>query len=286
MPVRIVTDSSCDLTTAEAEALGIEVVPLTIRFGDDEYVDREQLSPEEFYRKMASASLLPETAAPSPGAFEERFRKLAAEGADAVVCINISRDLSATGEAAQQVARAMGDELDVRVIDSKSITSGLGTLAMRAARAAAEGQSADEVEALVASLIPRSRVYGALDTLDNLKKGGRIGGAQAMIGSMLSIKPIIDISSGKVEEASKQRTRKKALAWLRERIDENGGLEDLAIMHADAADFDEFVDQVRQDHPGLAVRTGWIGAVIGTHGGPGIMGVTFLASENTGAAPE
>jgi len=280
MPARIVTDSSCDLTTAEADELGIEVVPLTIRFGDEEYVDRDQLSPQEFYRKMAAAPMLPETAAPSPGAFEERFRKLAVEGADAVVCINISRGLSATGEAAQQAARSLANELDVRVIDSRSITSGLGTLALRAGRAAADGRSADDIEALVNGLIPRNHVYGALDTLDNLKKGGRIGGAQAMIGSMLSIKPIIDISTGVVEEASKQRTRKKALAWLRERIKEAGDLEDLAIMHADAPDIDEFVDQVRQDRPGLGVRVGWIGAVIGTHGGRGIMGVTFIAPES------
>jgi DegV family protein with EDD domain len=276
MPVRIVTDSSCDLTAAEAEELGIEVVPLTIRIGDDEYVDREQLSPEDFYKKMAASSTLPETAAPSPGAFEERFRKLAAEGADAIVCVNISRALSATGEAAQQAARIIGPEVDIRVIDSKSITSGLGTMALRAARAAAAGQSANEVEALVEALIPRSRVYGALDTLENLKKGGRIGGAKALVGSVLSIKPLIDISTGVVEEASKQRTRKKALAWLRERIAEAGDIEDLALMHADASDFDEFVDEVRQDRPGLPIRTGWIGAVIGTHGGPGIVGVTFL----------
>jgi DegV family protein with EDD domain len=277
MPVRIVTDSSCDLTAAEAAELGIEVVPLTIRFGDEEYVDREQLSPEDFYRKMAASPMLPETAAPSPGAFEERFRKLAAEGADGVVCINISRDLSATGEAAQQAARSLAGEVDVRVVDSKSITSGLGTLVLRAARAASDGQDAASIAGMVESLRPRTRVYGALDTLENLKKGGRIGGAQAMIGSMLSIKPIIDISTGVVEEASKQRTRKKALAWLKERILEAGEMEDLAIMHADAPDIDEFVDVVRQERPGVPIRVGWIGAVIGTHGGRGIMGVTFLA---------
>ena len=125
MPVRIVTDSSCDLTTEEAESLGIEVVPLTLRFGEEEFVDRDELPTIDFYKKMASSPLFPETAAPSPGAFEERFRKLAADGADGVVCINISRELSATMEAAQQAARPIGDEFPVKVIDSKSITSGL-----------------------------------------------------------------------------------------------------------------------------------------------------------------
>jgi DegV family protein with EDD domain len=160
-----------------------------------------------------------------------------------------------------------------------SITSGLGTIILRAGRAAADGATLDEIEQLVDRLIPRSRVYGALDTLDNLKKGGRIGGAQAMIGSMLSIKPIIDISTGVVEEASKQRTRKKSLAWLLDRILEAGDIEDLAIMQANAPDLDDFVDQVRAARPGLPIRVGWIGAVIGTHGGPGIVGVTFLTPE-------
>jgi DegV family protein with EDD domain len=276
MPVRIVSDSSCDLTAEEASDLSVGIVPLSIRFGDEEFTDREQLTPEEFYRRMAATDVLPETAAPSPGAFDQAFRQAAADGADAVVCINISRELSATGEAAQQAARALEGEIDVRVLDSKSITSGLGTIVLRAARAAKEGKSADEITALVDSLVPRTRVYGALDTLDNLKKGGRIGGAQAFIGSMLSIKPIIDISTGKVEEAAKQRTRKKSLAWLRDTINAAGAVEDLAIMHADANDVDEFIAQVRSDHPDLEVRTGYIGAVIGTHGGRGTVGATWL----------
>jgi DegV family protein with EDD domain len=276
MPVRIVSDSSCDLTAEEASDLSVGIVPLSIRFGDEEFTDREQLTPEEFYRRMAATDVLPETAAPSPGAFDQAFRQAAADGADAVVCINISRELSATGEAAQQAARSLEGEIDVRVLDSKSITSGLGTIVLRAAQAAKEGRSADEITALVDSLVPRTRVFGALDTLDNLKKGGRIGGAQAFIGSMLSIKPIIDISTGKVEEAAKQRTRKKSLAWLRDTINAAGAVEDLAIMHADANDVDEFIAQVRSDHPDLEVRTGYIGAVIGTHGGRGTVGATWL----------
>jgi DegV family protein with EDD domain len=277
MPVRIVTDSSCDLTNEETASLGIEVVPLSIRFGDEEYVDREELPTIDFYKKMASTSVFPETAAPSPGAFEERFRKLAAEGADGIVCINISRELSATMEAAQQGAKALDGELPVKVLDSKSITSGLGTIVLRAAAAAADGASPDDIEALVTGLIPRSRVFGALDTLENLKKGGRIGGAQAFVGGMLSIKPIIDISTGRVEEASKQRTRKKSLQWLRDRLNEAGEFEDLACMHADAADIDEFVADLRADHPDTPIRIGYIGAVIGTHGGRGTMGLTWLA---------
>jgi DegV family protein with EDD domain len=196
--VRIVTDSSCDLTDEEVAAHGIEVVPLTIRFGDEELEDRTELSVEAFYDKLAASAVLPETAAPAPGKFEAAFRRQAAAGADAVVCINLSSDLSATMQSAQNAARAVADDLDVRVVDSHSITSGLGTQVLLAAEAAAGGATADEVVALVEDLAARTHVVGALDTLDNLKKGGRIGGAQALLGSLLSIKPIVDISTGKV----------------------------------------------------------------------------------------
>ena len=180
MPVRIVTDSASDLSEAEAAELGIEVVPLSIRFGDEEYTDRQDLSVSEFYEKMDALDVLPETAAPSPGAFEQAFRKLAGEGADAVVCINLSLALSATGQAAQAAAKAVADDLRVECVDSKSITAGLGTMVLAAARAARDGADADSIVALVNEMQPRTRVFGVLDTLDNLKKGGRIGNAQAM----------------------------------------------------------------------------------------------------------
>src|SRR5690606_12092899 len=152
------------------------------------------------YDKLASAATLPETAAPSPGAFEAAFRRQAEAGADAVVCINLSSGLSATIQSAQNAATAMED-LDVRVGDSRSITAGLGTQVRLAAAAAAGGAGADGLGTLVQDLAGRTHVVGALATLENLKKGGRIGGAQALLGSMLSIKPLLDVSSGEVEEA-------------------------------------------------------------------------------------
>ena len=276
--VRIVTDSSCDLSQEEAERYGIEVVPLSIRFGADEYTDRVDLSVEDFYKKMAAADDLPETAAPAPGAFEQAFRSAGAAGATSVVCIDISSELSATMQSALAAAKAIGDDLDVRVVDSKSITSGLGTLVLAAAEAAAAGQSADEILALLDDLIPRTHVYGALNTLANLKKGGRIGGAQAMVGSMLSIKPIVDISTGVVEEAGKQRTRKKSLVWLYDKMKAAGAIERVAVYHGDAPDIDEFLDLIAPTFPRDSVRVGKIGAVIGTHGGPEIMGVTWIAA--------
>lgn len=271
MPVRIVTDSSCDLTAAETGAHNIEVVPLSIRFGDEEYLDGQNLSVEEFYAKMAAADQLPETAAPAPGAFEAAFRRQTDAGADEIVCLNISEELSATIQSARNAAKAF-DGVPVRVIDSKAITMGLGNLVLRAAAAAADGATGDEVEAVIAEQIPRTRVFGALDTLENLKKGGRIGGAQAFLGSVLSIKPIVDISTGKVEEAAKQRTRKKSLQWLCDRIQQDGKVEQLTIVHSNASDLDEFLALLGQSMDVEGLRTGMIGPVIGTHGGAGIMG--------------
>jgi len=274
--VRIVTDSSCDLTDAEVGAHGIEVVPLSIRFGSDEYEDRTELSVEDFYEKLAASTDLPETAAPAPGKFEAAFRRQQDAGADAVVCINLSSDLSATMQSAQNAAKATEGSLDVRVVDSRSITSGLGTQVLLAAQAGASGASADEVVALVEGLARRTHVVGALDTLDNLKKGGRIGGAQALLGSLLSIKPIVDISTGKVEEAGKARTRRKALEVLRDKVAEAGAIEHLCVTHGFAPEVDDVLDMLAPLYARDQIRVGHIGPVIGTHGGPRIVGVTWL----------
>src|SRR3546814_19390122 len=177
MPVRIVTDSSCDLTDAEIAAHGIQVVPLTIRFGSEELEDRTELTVEAFYDRLATANVLPETAAPAPGKFEAAFRGQAEAGADAVVGINLSSGLSATMQSAQNAARALEGELDVRVVDSRSITSGLGTQVLLAAEAAEGGASADEVVALVEDLARPTHVVGALDTPHNPKQEiGRASG--------------------------------------------------------------------------------------------------------------
>jgi DegV family protein with EDD domain len=274
MPVRIVTDSSADLSADEVDRLGIAVVPLSIRFGDEEFTDGVDLSVEQFYEKLASSADLPETAAPAPGAFEEAFRRQAHAGADAVVCINLSSGLSATYQSAQTAASA--SDLDVRVVDSRSITSGLGTQVTLAAEAAAGGASADDVVALVEGLVGRTHVMGALDTLDNLKKGGRIGGAQALLGSLLSIKPLLDISSGEVAEAGKARTRRKALEWLRDQIFALPVVEHLCVAHGMAPDLDDMLALLAPRYPADTIRVTTIGPTIGTHGGPRVMGLTWV----------
>ena len=274
MPVRIVTDSACDLDQALVDQHGIEVVPLSIRFGDDEFVDRVELSNEEFYARMAASDTLPETAAPSPGAFEQAFRKQGASG-DAVVCINLSAALSATMQSAASAATSLEGEIAVTVVDSKALTLGLGNIVVAAAEAAAAGASPTEIEAKVEDLSGRTRMWGMLDTLDNLLKGGRIGKAQQLMGSVLSIKPILDMSTGEVHEAAKPRTHKKGLLWLRDKVLEFGDdIETLWVMAGDPDDAGELVDLLAADYTG-EIGQGRIGPVIGTHGGPGVLGVSF-----------
>ena len=276
MTIHIVTDSASDISLEEAKELGIEIVPLSVRFGEAEYTDLIDLSVSDFYQKMSESDLLPSTAAPSPGAFETAFKRCVEAGAEGVVCINLSLALSATGQAAQLAADALVDTVTVKCIDSKSITSGLGTIIRKAASAAKAGKSMDEIISLVEGLASKTRIFATLDTLENLKKGGRIGGAKAMVGTMLQFKPCLDLSSGEVVEAGRQRTRKKSLMWLKEVLENEGEITDLCIIHGDAPDVEEFADLISDLVPQENIRINQLGAVIGTHGGPRVLGVTYL----------
>jgi DegV family protein with EDD domain len=274
--VRLVTDTACDLPGELVDELGIVLVPLHIRFGTTELLDRVQLDVKEFWRRCASSAELPETAAPSPGAFQTAFESVAAAGADGVVCVTLSSKLSATNEAAAQAARALSADFPVEIVDSFSVTMGEGLVVLAAAEVAAAGGNIDEVAAAAMSAKARLSVFGAIDTLDNLRKGGRIGGAAATLGALLSIKPVIEVRDGVVEQESRQRTRAKSLRYLADKARSAGPLERLAIMSADATDFSSFLDLmagVASTHERLI---GDIGPVIGTHAGPGAIGLAWV----------
>ncbi len=278
MTVRIVTDSSCDLPQGMADALGIRIVPLSIRFGDTEYIDRTTITASEFWAKCAASPTLPETAAPSPGQFEETFRSLAADGATAIVVVSLSSSLSATMQSAELAARSVSPAIDVHVVDSRNASMGLGLIVLECAELARTGASVDAVLAHAQSVIPRIRVFAALDTLDNLKKGGRIGGAKAMLATVMSIKPLISVTDGLVEEAGKQRTRSKALAHLIEILrSQEVPIERLSVLNAQCSDVDAFITMVK-DVYNKEIIVGDIGAVIGTHAGQGTIGIVFLLS--------
>lgn len=277
--IRIVTDTASDLPPELADRHGIDLVPLTVRFGAEELVDRRDLTPAEFWARVATSPVLPETAAPSPGAFEEVFRRAAAEGASGVVCITISSALSATHEAARLAAEAVKDAIEVRVVDSRAVTMAEGTVALTAARSAAGGHTVDEVVAAAEGMVPRTRTFAALDTLENLRKGGRIGAAQAFLGSMLSIKPIIQVVGGKVEPESKQRTRGRSLRYIADKVRQSAPVENLAVLHGSAPDLDELLGLLSDVCPRDDILVGEVGAVIGTHAGPRVIGVTFTVAQ-------
>jgi DegV family protein with EDD domain len=275
--IRVVTDSACDLPDELLTELAIGLVPLRIRFGDDDLVDRRELSTKEFWSRFGSSKALPETSAPSPGAFVAAFRGMAEQGADGVVCVTISSKLSATIEAARQAARELEGELPVRVVDSLSVTLGEGLVVQIAAEAASAGADLDTVVARADAAVASLRVFGAIDTLEDLKRGGRIGGAQALVGSLLSIKPVIEVRGGIVEEESKQRTRGRSLRYLADKVKAAGALQRVAVMSADASDVDQFLAMLEgiapAEHPLLR---GDIGPVIGTHIGRGAIGVAWI----------
>jgi DegV family protein with EDD domain len=277
MAVRVVSDSACDLPAALCEELDISIVPLSIRFGDQEYLDREELTTEQFWTKLAATKVLPETAAPSVGAFEECFRTLASDGADGIVCINLSSRMSATMQSAQVAAKALDGMCPIEIIDSKSASMGIGALVVHAARRARAGLDVGAITAEVVERRERARLFATVDTLEFLRRGGRIGGAQAFLGSMLSIKPLITVHDGVVEAAGKVRTRSKALRFLLDKVKESP-VEQLSVLHANAADLDEFVAMLEPVVPSGEIVVGTIGPVVGVHCGPGVIGVSWFAA--------
>jgi len=274
--IRVVTDSACDLSADVAEANGVTIVPLTIRFGDEEFVDGRDLSTEEFWARCKASPVLPETAAPSPGAFQEVFLAAADDGYDGVLSLSLSGGVSATFQSATAAAKAVADRIEVRALDSRSMTMSLGLMVLDVAELAAGGADLDALEARVAELVPRTSVFGAVENLEHLEKGGRIGGAKALLGSLLSIKPVVTLVDGEVAEESKQRTRGRSLQYLADKVLHSAPLSRVAVAHGAAGDIDTFLAllvDVKSEHP-LVVSQ--LGAVIGTHTGPGTIGVCMV----------
>ncbi|MGH9170625.1 MAG: DegV family protein [Acidimicrobiales bacterium] len=274
--IRVVTDSASDLDASVARDQGVDIVGLDVRLGDIGPDVTRTWSPEEFWQNCASSPSLPETSAPSPGAFAEAFGRAADDGADGVVCITLSSVLSATYQSACAGAAEVADRIPVRVVDSLSVTMGEGLTVLEAAQLAASGADLDTVSAALDALKGRVHVYGTLDTLDNLKKGGRIGGAQAFVGSLLSIKPVVVVQDGKVEPESKQRTRSRSLEYLASKLNNAGELERVAVVHAEAPDVGTLVNLIARDFDRDKILVSYVGPVIGTHCGPRTIGLCYI----------
>jgi DegV family protein with EDD domain len=275
--IALVTDTSSDLLPEQAGAAGIRLVPLTVSFGNDTYEAVTELTNEQFYPKLtAPGAALPKTAAPNPGQFEAAYRDALDGGADGVVCITISEKLSATHSSAVKGTSAF-DEGTVEVLDSGTTTHALGMIVTQCAELAAGRATQAEVVALARDLILRSELLFAVETLEYLQKGGRIGRASALLGTMLSIKPILRVEDGAVATADKKRTAAKARARLLALATERP-VERATVLHTTGVDIEvfraEFIAAAKIDPDRVA--TGLTGPVAGTHVGPGMYGVSLI----------
>ncbi len=277
--VAIVTDSASDLTPIVAAEHGIRVVPLYVRFGDAEFKAGVDLSTDAFWARMlAPDAPFPTTAAASPGDFQAAFEAEFAAGAEAIVCVTVGSKLSATIKSAELAAQALAGR-EIHVVDSKYASMGIGLLVLHAAQLASAGLPAAEIAAGVRARVVDVDLYVALDTIEYLRKGGRLSPARAAIATVLSIKPIITIVDGVVETADKVRTRTKA----RERVVElltAMPVERIAFLHTGAPDLDDFRAEVLARLPGGIdsghVSTEVVGPSVGPHVGPGCVGAVVL----------
>ena len=281
MTVAIVADSGSDLTPTQLREGKIRQVPLTVSFGDRSYLSPDELQPEDFWRHLlAPNSPFPHTAAPSAGQFKRAFEEAFAEGADGIVCVCLGEKLSATLSSAQ-MAKEMLPGKQIEVIDSRSACMAIGLLAIRGATLAARGVPAGQIAEQLKHLRDRTDLFVALETLDYLRKGGRIGHAKAAIGGLLSVKPIITVVDGLVVTADQPRTRARARKRLLELMTDRPATE-ICVLYSPPADGAAFRDEVLARLPGPApkvVTTQIIGPVIGAHIGPGAYGGILVHEE-------
>ena len=277
--VAIVTDSASDLSPEGAAALGISVVPLAVTFGSQEFKAGVDLSAADFWARMTAPDApFPKTAASSPGDFAAVYQACFDGGADAVVSIHVAGTLSGTLKSAQ-IARSMLPDRDIEIVDSTSASMGEGLLAELGVELASRGVSAGEIAKVLTTRAADLNVYVALDTLEYLKRGGRISGAQAAIGTLLSFKPIITIKDGAVEAAERVRTRAKARERAIELLTARP-VERLAILYTPPSEPASFSEEVIARMPGgvdaSRVTVQVIGPSVGPHLGPGCLGGVVL----------
>jgi DegV family protein with EDD domain len=273
--VRIVTDSTADLTKEQQQAAGITVVPLNVHFGDEVFRDHVDLTADEFFRRLKASTQLPRTSQPSVGVFEEAYRTLRQNG-DEIVSVHLSSKVSGTYNSALMAAKGV-DEQAIEVVDSLSTSMALGFMALEGARLARAGRDRATIAERLRGLVPKARVICVVDTLTYLERGGRIGKARALLGSLLNVKPILQLKDGEVVPVGRARGRPQALSKLVELLERDGHVSQLAIMHGAAqADAEQLRERVAASYPGLDILLTEIGAVLGTHTGPGVIGFTYL----------
>jgi DegV family protein with EDD domain len=281
MTVAIVVDSGSDLTPSQLRETGIRQVPLSVSFGEETFLSPDELAPEEFWKRLNAPDCpFAHTAAPSVGQFRLAFENAFEDGHEAIVCICLCEGLSATVKHAR-MAREMLPARPIFVIDSRSASMGIGALALRGAALAQAGATADEIDSQLSHLCDRLDLFVGLDTLEYLRKGGRIGYAKAAIGGLLSIKPIITMTDSVVVVMDQPRTRSKATARVIELLTERP-LVELHVLYSPPADPTVFLEAILARLPAPAPRlvtAQIIGPVIGAHIGPGAYGAIRVLAD-------
>jgi len=281
MAVKIVTDSLSDITSDIAQELGITVVPLTVFFGEESFLDRVTMTTDEFYYRLTHDPNWPRTTQPPPGDFAKVYNKLAKE-TDEILVIVISSKLSGTYQSASNAKSLVKGECRIEVIDSLTVAMGLGLIVIAAAKAAQTGASLDEVADLVRRAMPRSHFIAYFDTLKYLAKGGRIGKAQGLLGAMLSIKPILTVKDGEMSPLTRLRSRAAGMDYLHNFVAGFPNIEGLAVEHTTTPDdADKLAERLSPLYPKEGIYRSTVSPVLGTYGGPGAMAVTVLEAEKS-----
>jgi DegV family protein with EDD domain len=275
--VHLVADSTCDISTVEAAKLGLVIVPLKVIIGEEVFADGVDIDPATLYARMRSSTVAPRTSQPTPAEFEAVFREVGADGAP-IVCTTISAAMSGTHSSAV-AARAAVSDLDIRLIDTRSVGPGHQQVIEALIAATAGGADAAQLEEIAATIRSTQRLVFTVESLEYLRRGGRIGGARALLGSMLNIKPILEVREGAVEPLDRVRTFPKALDRLLEEVAAAatawGGRASVLVTHADKAEAAADIARRAADIAGERVRLIDVGPVIGCHGGPGAIGMSF-----------
>ena len=279
MPVKIVTDSVADLPSQVAQELGITVIPLNVRFGEEVYRDGIDLTTDQFYERLAHSKILPVTSVPSPATFAEAYDRLAQE-TDEILVITLTSKLSGTHEVALQSVDLMKRKCRVEVVDSQWAVMAEGFMVIAAARAAQAGAGLAKLLDLTHRNINRVGMLAAFDTLEYLKRGGRIGKAQALLGSIININPLITLRDGVVEPAGRTRSRAKAIDHLYQFVVNYSHVEEIAVEDAACPDDgDLLVERLSSEFPGKTIYRSRTTPVIGTHTGPGLLLVAVMGDK-------
>ena len=279
MAVKIVTDSLSDITSDLAKELGITVIPLTVLFGHESFLDRVTITTDEFYRRLIQGDVWPTTTQPPPGDFVNVYNKLAEE-TDEILVVTLSTKLSGTYESALNAKSLVEKKCRIEVIDSQTVAMGLGLIVITAAKAAQTGAKLDELTALVRRAMTRSNFIAYFDTLKYLAKGGRIGKAQGLLGSLLSVKPILTIKDGEIAPLTRVRSQGAGMDYLYNFVAGFPHIEELAVEHATTPDeADRLVERLDSVFPKERIYRSTVSPVLGTYGGPNAMAVTVLEAE-------